>query len=213
MEKYAFNGCRSLRRIAIPLKDGAISDNAFHDCDDLAKVDLAGDVHKIVSTFGLESRRSEMKEEINRINQDLLQLKRQGVIRIGNKVVVDTTELIQRWIRTVLEKFTKLEGQHSKLLKEAVKAAQKQWSSLFSGLTTSDHDEFVRVKDRVMLQIRETRVSTPADSPYVPSKKEQRKKEEKARKVAQAQANKREEGGEDFYLVWRRECRRLKRKI
>jgi hypothetical protein len=192
VEKYAFNGCRSLRRIAIPLKDGVISDKVFNDCDDLAKVDLVGDVHKVVSMFGLESRRSEMKEEINRINQDLLQLKRQGVIRIGNKDVVDATDLIQRWIRSVLEKYTKVGGEHSKLLKEAAKGAQKQWSSLFSGLTTIDHEEFVRVKERVMLQIRETRVSTPADSPHVPSKKEVRKKEEKARKAAQA---KREEGG------------------
>jgi len=188
MEKYAFHKCHSLKRIAIPLKDGVISDNAFTECEELSRVDLVGDVHNTISTFGLESSRDEMKKEMNQINLDLLQIKRdRESARIDNKDVSDITKSIQRWIKSTLEKYTKLEAQHSKLLKEAVKGAQKQWLSLFSGLTTIDNDEFITTKGKVMLQLRETVVSTTADAPHELSKKDIRKKkteEENAKKAA-----------------------------
>ena len=112
-------------------------------------------VHKIVLTFGLESCRIEMKEEMNRINQDLLQIKRDRDKReresskiVDNKDVAEITESIRLWLKSAVEKFTKYEAQHSKLLKEAVKGVQKQWLSHFGGLTTTiDNEEFMRVKE------------------------------------------------------------------
>ena len=75
----AFVGCHRLRRIAIPLKRGLFSFNVnlqkynqFDRCDQLTTVDLVGEAHtKTISSLHMESWRTEMEEEINRINQVL----------------------------------------------------------------------------------------------------------------------------------------------
>ena len=72
----AFFWCKSLQRIAIPLKrdlfeyDGLNHEyNQFKGCEQLTTVHLVGGTHKTVASLHMESWRTEMTAEINRINQ------------------------------------------------------------------------------------------------------------------------------------------------
>ena len=67
IEDSAFDYCKHLRRITMPLKDDMIEDvSVFFDCLNLTSVDLVGGIHKTVASLHLESWR-----KINRINQTL----------------------------------------------------------------------------------------------------------------------------------------------
>jgi hypothetical protein len=110
---WAFNSCRSLRRIAIPLKDIEFPwddfgrHTQFNLCHKLTAVDLVGGIHKTISSLHLESWRNEMKGEIGRINQTL-------PITDSGK-----TEEIKRWMERVLCRMEHYKTQHNTLLKEA----------------------------------------------------------------------------------------------
>jgi hypothetical protein len=71
LEKLAFANCRSLRRMAVPLKEEMISDHALRDCPELVTVDLVGSIRKTVSSLHLECWRDDMKDKIDRFNQVL----------------------------------------------------------------------------------------------------------------------------------------------
>ena len=73
--KGAFLNCERLQRIAIPLKRDLF---VFHDymnqfdfCINLTKVDIVGGIHETVASLHMESWRTDMIAEINRINQVL----------------------------------------------------------------------------------------------------------------------------------------------
>jgi hypothetical protein len=105
----AFGNCHSLRRIAIPLKDGLIvEDDAFFNpfmlCESLVRVDVIGGSHETISSLHRESWRNEMKEEIDRINQTL-------PVRAG---------AINRWIESVLRRMEHYKVEHKVLMKEAM---------------------------------------------------------------------------------------------
>ena len=117
IEGRAFWGCSRLEHIAIPLKRDLFEIDVdmfdmytqFHGCDQLVKVDLVGGIHKTVSSLHMESWRSEMEEEINRINQVL-----------PDAQTRDKTGEIRQWIDTVLEKMDHFKAEHYRYVKEAI---------------------------------------------------------------------------------------------
>ncbi len=101
--------CTALRRIVIPLKRGLIVENTFVDCDNLSRVDVIGGIHKAISLLHMETWRTEMKEEIDEINQIL-----------PDTPTDEKTPTIQRWIETVLDRMEHYKAEHLMLVKEAM---------------------------------------------------------------------------------------------
>eukprot|EP00984_Skeletonema_dohrnii_P022823 scaffold11925_cov155-Skeletonema_dohrnii-CCMP3373.AAC.2 len=118
IERSAFIGCRSLRRIALPLKDGLIADdNIFDGCRNLEHVDLVGRIHETVAALQLEEWENDMNEEIDSINRILPTAPAGGETynNMGEKAIV-----IRMWIRSVLRKITHYKAEHQRLLDEEV---------------------------------------------------------------------------------------------
>eukprot|EP00985_Skeletonema_marinoi_P028390 scaffold24746_cov71-Skeletonema_marinoi.AAC.2 len=114
IERYAFDDCDRLRRIAIPLKRDLFpidphqqECSQFHCCNLLTTVDLVGGAHKTIASLHMESWRIAMKEEINRINQDLRDRKWKTVA-------------IKRWMKSVIDKMEYYKAEHHRYVKEAV---------------------------------------------------------------------------------------------
>mmetsp|Transcript_3496 Transcript_3496/g.5099 ORF Transcript_3496/g.5099 Transcript_3496/m.5099 type:complete len:326 (-) Transcript_3496:69-1046(-) len=112
----AFLDCERLQRIAIPLKRDVFVYNhfsrnytQFDGCEHLVRVDLVGGIHKTVASLHMESWRTEMEEEINRINQVL-----------PDAQTRDKTGEIRQWIDTVLDKMDHYKAEHYRYIKEAV---------------------------------------------------------------------------------------------
>jgi hypothetical protein len=111
----AFRGCINLERIAIPLKLNMFPLDViqhrytqFDECENLARVDLVGGIHKTISSLLLESWRNEMNQEIDRINRAL-----------PNAPANEKISTILHWIRQVLGKIELYKAEHCALLKEA----------------------------------------------------------------------------------------------
>jgi len=125
IEQRAFYLCPNLRRIAIPLKDvifpasgNMISFhptrqymwyNQFDSCENLTTVDLVGveRIQKTLSSLLLESWRTEINTEINRINQVL-----------PSNVPSTKAATIRWWISTVIYRMEHYKAEHYRLLKE-----------------------------------------------------------------------------------------------
>ena len=75
IENEAFNDCRRLRRIAMPLKHNLFERcDVFENCESLSQVDLVGGIHETISLLLLESWRNEMKDEMK---DNLLKINKQ----------------------------------------------------------------------------------------------------------------------------------------
>eukprot|EP00985_Skeletonema_marinoi_P016273 scaffold8685_cov82-Skeletonema_marinoi.AAC.2 len=117
IELNAFYGCERLQRIAIPLKRDLFSIthfrqryNQFDHCNLLTTVDLVGGAHtKTIASLHMESWRSEIKEEINRINQVL-----------PNTPVHEKTVAIKQWMDSVIDKMDHYKAAHHRYVKQAV---------------------------------------------------------------------------------------------
>ena len=110
----AFYNCPLLRRIAIPLKDGMITDdNVFHGCENLERVDLIGEVHETVATLSLKNWRDDVNEEIGRINRVLptTPAGRADSAGVGKKA-----REVRKWIRSVIHKMEYYKAEHRNLL-------------------------------------------------------------------------------------------------
>ena len=112
----AFYGCDLLQRIAVPLKRGLFvyddvnqDYNQFDDCDHLTTVDLVGGIHTTVASLHMESWRTEMIAEINRINQVL------PIIHADDK-----TEEIRQWMDSVIDKMEHYKVEHYRYVKEGI---------------------------------------------------------------------------------------------
>lgn len=192
VEEYALNGCRSLERITIPLKDDMISDNVFTDCDELIKVDLVGDAHEILSAFFLDSSRNDVKDQIQLINRALLQNKRDRKEKKADKDdVPDTTGLIQRWISSTLKLCSEKKAQESKFLETSIQGGGTSSRSFFAPKLASNEEEHVRQQEAVMVELRQTIVKVAHDKPYELTEKE-KKKEEKKKKKTEKERKKKE---------------------
>eukprot|EP00986_Skeletonema_menzelii_P010206 scaffold4897_cov154-Skeletonema_menzelii.AAC.1 len=108
LQRGVFLHCPKLKRIALPLKDNMIERFAFNFCPGLTAVDLVGVIHNTVASLHMESWRSEMSNEINRINQVL------PTIRKGEK-----TQAIQQWMESAFRRLDHYKWEHRRLLKEA----------------------------------------------------------------------------------------------
>eukprot|EP00985_Skeletonema_marinoi_P022128 scaffold13937_cov146-Skeletonema_marinoi.AAC.6 len=117
IEARAFSDCDRLERIAIPLKrdlivyDDLLNEyNQFDRCDQLTTVDLVGETHiKTVASLHMECWRSEMEEEINRINQVL-----------PNTPADDKTDVIRQWMDSVINRMDYFKAVHCRYVKGAV---------------------------------------------------------------------------------------------
>ncbi|KAK1737799.1 leucine-rich repeat domain-containing protein [Skeletonema marinoi] len=124
IEEMAFDGCPSLERITIPLKEGLMNDDdIFTACDNLKHVDLAGgELHETIAALQLEEWRNDMNEEINSINQILPNTPAGGWDDgddEGEKALA-----IRTWIRSVLDRIIRYKAQHQHLLDEAATSLQ-----------------------------------------------------------------------------------------
>ena len=108
--------CR-LQRIAIPLKrDLFVSDNVFDQrytqfrrCEQLTTIDIVGGIHKTVASLHMESWRTEMFAEINRINQVL-----------PNTPADNKTDEIRQWMELVIDKMDNFKSKHYRYVKEGI---------------------------------------------------------------------------------------------
>ena len=113
----AFANCQlRLQRIAVPLKrdlfvfnDTNQKYNQFDDCYFLATVDLVGGIDTTIASLHMESWRTEVNDEINRINQVL-----------PNILAPEKTDEIQRWMDSVIEKFEHYKSEHNRYVKEGI---------------------------------------------------------------------------------------------
>ena len=102
----SFRDCTRLRRITTPLKLGMIGNDVFSGCPNLIIVNLDGGIHYTVASLHLESWRNEMRGEINRINQTLLNTTKK-------------TQAVQQWMKSVNHRLDIYNCEHQKTLKEA----------------------------------------------------------------------------------------------
>ena len=115
IEPRAFYDCDRLERITVPLKrdlfvyDEFEHDTQFGKCEQLTTVNIVGGIHKTVSSLHMDSWRTEMVEEINRINQVL------PIIPADDKA-----DEIQQWMDSVLDKMDHYKAVHCRYVKEAV---------------------------------------------------------------------------------------------
>ena len=111
IEEEVFMDCKSLERISIPFKDGLITDDIFQGCGNLKHVDLVeGELHETISALHLEEWRNDMNEEIDSINQILPDARADS----GQK-----SQVIQRWIGSVMRKIIHYKAEHQRVLSEA----------------------------------------------------------------------------------------------
>ena len=115
MGPIAFWGCERLQRIAVPPKRGlfAFDDdvqkyNQFDDCQELVTVDLVGEIHKTVASLHMDSWRTEMIAEINRINQVLPNTR------------LDKAEEIQQWMDVIIDKMDHYKAEHYGHVQEGI---------------------------------------------------------------------------------------------
>lgn len=114
IEEGAFNGCPSLRRIAIPLRNNLFLMNLetnrctlFNECHNLTKVDLVERIHKMIEALSMETWKAEMNQEIDRINQVL-----------PDTDTNNRADAVRDLLRSVNERMNHFKAEHHMLLKE-----------------------------------------------------------------------------------------------
>ena len=121
IEDGAFSENRSLERITIPLKDGLFTeaeDGIFAVCDNLKHVDLVGGaLNETVSALHLEGWRNDMSREIDSINQILPNTPAGKYEDFGDNG--EKAQVIQTWIRSVIDKMNHYKAEHQRVLSEA----------------------------------------------------------------------------------------------
>ena len=122
-EPGAFDFCKSLERIIIPLKDGIITDDdIFMGCENLKHVDLVeGALRKTIAALHLEEWRNDMNDVIDSINQILPNASAgqwDGYNDTGDEG--EKARTIRRWIRSVLNKIIHYKAEHYRYVKEGI---------------------------------------------------------------------------------------------
>ena len=117
MGSSAFDGCHRLQRIAIPLKRGLFEFdivnqkyNQFDRCEQLVKVDLVGQAAhtQTIASLHMESWRTRMITEINRINQVL------------PNAPDDKTEEIWYWMDSFFDEIDHYKVEHGRYVREGI---------------------------------------------------------------------------------------------
>ena len=122
MGTNAFKFCSGLQRIAIPLKKylfqfpGQFEQfNQFSFCHELATVDLVGEIHKTVASLHMDSWRTEMMAEINRVNQEVLPNLNTKLDELDEK-----SEFIWGWMDRVITNMDRYKSEHCRYVKEGI---------------------------------------------------------------------------------------------
>eukprot|EP00985_Skeletonema_marinoi_P004618 scaffold2006_cov77-Skeletonema_marinoi.AAC.3 len=122
-----FNGCTSLERITLPLKDNIMitDDNVFRGCENLKHVDLVEGaiLHTTIDALLLENRQNDMYREIDAINQILSTTPSGDATHGGDDG--GKAEAIRMWIRSVLHKIVHYKAEHCRLLNNDVATTLK----------------------------------------------------------------------------------------
>ena len=112
----AFKFCDRLQRIAVPVKRDLFvfnqysqTYNQFGRCEQLTTVDLVGGIHTTAASLHMESWRTDVTAEINRINQVL-----------PNTHADDKTEEIYQWMELLLDKMDRYRAEHCRYVKEGI---------------------------------------------------------------------------------------------
>ncbi len=111
----AFLDCEQLQRIVIPLKRDLFESDwlqeytQFQECEQLTTVDLVGGIHKTVVSLHMESWRTEMIAEINRINE----------ILPDTSSYIKSDEILQ-WMESVLDEIVNYKTEHYRYVKEGI---------------------------------------------------------------------------------------------
>ena len=79
------------------------------NCEQLVTVDIVGGIHKTVASLHMESWKTEMETEINRINQVL-----------PNTPADEKNEEIRQWMENVAGKMDHYKAEHSRYVKEGI---------------------------------------------------------------------------------------------
>ena len=154
--RSAFWHCKRLLSIAIPLKRDLFEYDdefqrhcQFDDCEQLETVDLVGGAHKTVASLHMESWRTEMITEINRINQVLP----------NTPAASEKGDAIQQWMESLLDKMDRYKAEHCRYVKEGInllelalwkaKLCQKEDSSVEGSRKKAVVDESVRKEKRI----------------------------------------------------------------
>ena len=128
VEESAFLNCSSLRRLAMPLKRGIISnDTVFKGCRNMTNIELVGKVQNMISHF-MQEWKDEMNNEIGQINQVL------STVPIDGK-----TAAVQQWIGRCLDRVEHFTNEHNKSLVESATILELfLWRSSLNGETNHD---------------------------------------------------------------------------
>ena len=81
--------------------------NQFNGCEQLATVDLVGGIHKTIASLHMESMRTEMITEINRINQVL-----------PNTRSRQKSDVVRQWMESLLDKMDHYKAEHYRYVTE-----------------------------------------------------------------------------------------------
>ena len=159
----AFWKCERLRCIALPLKRDMFEFNQymqkynqFEHCERLTTVDLVGQAHTLtVASLHMESWRSEMKEEINRINQVL-----------PNTLADEKTNEIQRWMDSVMDKMDHYKAEHFSYVKEGITLLELALWKAKLGEKEDNSEERKTKKDKVDAEStrKQRRITCGADT-------------------------------------------------
>ena len=122
IDEGAFLECDRLQRIAVPPKRDLFEFrmftenfeyygyNQFDGCVQLTSVDLVGGIHKTVVLLHMESWRTEMTAEIDRIDQVL-----RNRSRLDN-----AADLVRQWMHSVIDKMDNYKAGHNRYVREGV---------------------------------------------------------------------------------------------
>ena len=116
-----FFRCRSLRRIALPLKYGIIAanDRIFQGCVKFNLVELVGGVTETIAALLLEKWKNHINEEIDAISHSLATTPAGKDYDLGVK-----TQALRSGIRSVLSKYIHYRAEHRRYLYEAAAILQ-----------------------------------------------------------------------------------------
>ena len=154
----AFSNCKRLRRIAMPLKRDLFefSDmwqrwTQFDNCEQLKRVDIVGGVHETVASLHMESWKTEMISEINRINQVL-----------PDTPADDKAGEIREWMDSVIDEFEHYKSEHCRYVKEGITLLEL---ALWKAKLCEKEDERKTKKAKIDAEIarKERRVTCGAD--------------------------------------------------
>ena len=153
LKGQAVSNCYKLERIALPLKDDMIEEHVFNECPKLTTVDLVGGIHQTVASLHMESWRSEMTGEINRINQVLP----------TTIISYLKTDEIRQWMESVIHHLDHYKDEHRKLLKEATTLLELALWKASLAYSKEDDGRGVRTEGEVESSRDDIRYTSGAD--------------------------------------------------